>query len=263
MAKKIDPNELTVEEKLKSLYELQLVDSKIDDLRVLQGELPQEVKDMADGIEGLKTRLTNIENDIKLSETKLSELRVKMDTASNIITRLKEQQNNVRNNREFDAISKEIEYNELEIELSQKRIGENTDLLERKREEKAKTVSEIEEHTTDLNQKRSELNEILTETKEQTEALMVRAGKLEGNIEDRLLTAFKRLRKGARNGLAVVTIEHDDVRNIDACGGCHNRIPAQRQLDIRLRKKIIPCEYCGRILVDPDLAAEVKPVKLK
>ena len=107
------------------------------------------------------------------------------------------------------------------------------------------------------------MESILQETKEQTETLMIRAGKLEGNIEDRLLAAFKRLRKNARNGLAVVTVEHDDQRKFDACGGCHNRIPAQRQLDIRLRKKIIPCEYCGRILIDPDLAAEVKPVRIR
>lgn len=263
MAKKIDPNELSIEERLRALYELQLVNSKIDDLRVLQGELPQEVKDMGDEVEGLKTRLTNIENDIKACETKMSDMRVKMDTANVTIAKLKEQQNNVRNNREFDAISKEIEYNSLEIELAQKRIRENGEVLEKKQAEKAKTVSEIEERTTDLNQKRSELNEILLETKEQTETLMIRAGKIEQNVEERLLQAFKRIRKNARNGLAVVTIEHDDVRKFDACGGCHNRIPSQRQLDIRLRKKIIPCEYCGRILIDPELAAEVKPVKVK
>jgi len=263
MARRIDPSELSIEEKLKALYELQLVDSKIDGLRVLQGELPQEVKDMADEIEGLKTRQNNIEADIKACETKISEMRVKIDMAQSAISKLKDQQNNVRNNREFDAISKEIEYNQLEIELAQKRIGENNDMLQRKQEEKVKTVTEIEERTSDLNQKRAELNDILTETKEQTETLMIRAGKLEGNIEDRLLAAFKRLRKNARNGLAVVTVEHDSLRNIDACGGCHNRIPAQRQLDIRLRKKIIPCEYCGRILIDPALAAEVKPVRIR
>lgn len=263
MARKINPSELSIEEKLKALYELQLVDSKIDSLRVLQGELPQEVKDMADEIEGLKTRLTNIEADIKTCETKISEMRVKIDMAGSAISKLKEQQNNVRNNREFDAISKEIEYNQLDIELAQKRIGENNEVLEKKTAEKARTVTEIEERTSDLNQKRGELNEILAETKEQTETLMIRAGKLEGNIEERLLTAFKRLRKNARNGLAVVMVEHDDLRKFDACGGCHNRIPAQRQLDIRLRKKIIPCEYCGRILIDPALAAEVKPVKIK
>lgn len=257
MAKKIDPTELTVEEKLKALYELQMVNSKIDELRVLQGELPQEVKDMGDAVEGLKTRLTNIENEIKDCETKTSDMRVKMENAHVAIQKLKEQQNNVRNNREFDALSKEIEFQSLEIELAQKRIKEYGVLLETKVAEKAKTITEIEERTIDLNQKRNDLNEILAETKEQTETLMVRAGKLENNIEERLLQAFKRIRKNARNGLAVVTVDRD------ACGGCHNKIAAQRQIDIRLRKKIIPCEYCGRVLVDNELAAEVKPVRVR
>lgn len=257
MAKKIDPNELTVEEKLKALYELQQVDTKIDELRVLQGELPQEVKDMADVVEGLKTRLQNIENDIKECETRLSDMRVKSENAHVAIARYKEQQENVRNNREYDNLSKEIEYQQLDIELAQKKTKEFNQRLEERLADKAKTVSEIEERTIDLNQKRAELNDILLETKEQTETLMLRANKLENNIDLRLLAAFKRVRKNARNGLAVVTVDRD------ACGGCHNKIPAQRQLDIRLRKKIIPCEYCGRILVDHELASEVKPVKVK
>lgn len=255
--RKIDPNELTIEEKLRALYELQQVDSKIDELRVLQGELPQEVKDMSDVVEGLKTRLTNIENDIKECETKLSENRVKIQNAEANINRYKDQQENVRNNREYDNLSKEIEFQQLDIELAQKRIKENTTLLETRTADKAKTIADIEERTIDLNQKRAELNDILLETREQTETLILRANKLEGNVDDRLLAAFKRVRKNARNGLAVVTVERD------ACGGCHNKIPAQRQLDIRLRKKIIPCEYCGRILVDHELAAEVKPLKIK
>ena len=155
MARRIDPSELSIEEKLKALYELQLVDSKIDSLRVLQGELPQEVKDMADEVEGLGTRRDNIEADIKQCELKISEMRVKIDMAQAAISKLKEQQNNVRNNREFDAISKEIEYNQLEIELCQKRINENTEMLDRKTAEKAKTVTEIEERTSDLNQKQA------------------------------------------------------------------------------------------------------------
>lgn len=257
MAKKIDPNELTVEEKLRALYELQQVDSKIDELRVLQGELPQEVKDMADEVEGLKTRLTNIEEDIKNCETRLSERRVEMQNAEQAINRYKEQQENVRNNREYDNLSKEIEFQQLSIELAQKKIKEFTSLLETRQADKARTISDIEERTIDLNQKRAELNDILLETKEQTETLILRANKLEQGIDERLLAAFKRVRKNARNGLAVVTVERD------ACGGCHNKIPAQRQIDIRQRKKIIPCEYCGRILVDNELAAEAKPVKVK
>ncbi len=243
--------EMTIEAKLKALYELQQVDTKIDELRVLQGELPGEVKDMGDDVEGLKTRLSNIENEIKTLETQISEKRVQIENANASIHRYKDQQENVRNNREYDNLSKEIEFQELEITLCQKRIKEYSVALEGRQADKAKTITDIEERTVDLNQKKAELNDILAETKEQTEALMIRAQELEQNLDDeRLLTAFKRIRKNARNGLAVVTVERD------ACGGCHNKIPAQRQLDIRLRKKIIVCEYCGRILVDTDMAAE-------
>ncbi len=243
--------EITIEDKLKALYELQQVDSKIDELRVLQGELPGEVKDMGDEVEGLKTRLQNIENDIKTLETQISEKRVQIENANATINRYKEQQNNVRNNREYDNLTKEIEFQNLEIELCQKRIKEHHVALENRQNDKAKTITDIEERTVDLNHKKAELNDILTETKEQTEALVIRAQELEQKVEDeRLLTAFKRIRKNAHNGLAVVTVERD------ACGGCHNKIPAQRQLDIRLRKKIIVCEYCGRILVDTEMATE-------
>ncbi len=245
--------ELTVEAKLKALYELQTLDSKIDELRILQGELPGEVKDMGDEVEGLKTRLQNIENEIKTLETQISEKRVQIENANATINRYKEQQDNVRNNREYDNLSKEIEFQTLEIELCQKRIKEYSIALENRTADKQKTIHDIEERTVDLNQKKAELNDILAETKEQTESLMLRAQELEHKVEDeRLLTAFKRIRKNARNGLAVVTVERD------ACGGCHNKIPAQRQLDIRLRKKIIVCEYCGRILVDSEMANEIK-----
>lgn len=245
--------EITTESKLKALYELQLVDTKIDELRVLQGELPGEVKDMGDEVEGLKTRLTNIENEIKDIETQLSEKRVQMQNADAQIARYKEQQNNVRNNREYDNLTKEIEFQQLEIELCQKKIKEFGLALETRQADKAKTITDIEERTIDLNQKRAELNDILAETREQTEVLMARAQEVEATVQDdRLLTAFKRIRKNARNGLAVVSVERD------ACGGCHNKIPAQRQLDIRQRKKVIVCEYCGRILIDPEMAAENK-----
>ena len=226
---KKEEKELTIEQKLKVLYELQRVNSKIDELRTLAGELPQEVKDMSDEVEGLKTRLTNIEN----------------DNAS--ISRYKEQQDNVRNNREYDNLSKEIEYQTLDIELCQKRIKEHTAALEQLHADKAKTTSDIEDRTVDLTNKRQDLDTILAETKEQTETLILKTTDLERQIDDRLLTAFKRIRKNARNGLAVVTVERD------SCGGCHSKIPAQRQLDIRMHKKIIVCEFCGRILVDPEI----------
>ena len=251
MAKK-EEQIMSVEEKLRALYELQTVDTKIDELRILAGELPQEVKDMSDEVEGLKTRLTNIENNIKECETGISEHRVRIENANAAISRYKEQQNNVRNNREYDNLTKEIEYQELDIESSQKKIARLTADLEDRQAEKAKTISDIEDRTVDLNQKRNELESILSETKEQTEKLMLRAADLEKNIEDRLVTAFHRIRKNAHNGLAVVKVERD------SCGGCHSKIPAQRQLDIRLRKKIIVCELCGRILVDTEIDAKKK-----
>ena len=243
---------LSVEDKFRALYEFKTVDTKIDELRILAGELPQEVKDMSDEVEGLKTRLTNIENNIKECETGISEHRVRIENANAAISRYKEQQNNVRNNREYDNLTKEIEYQELDIESSQRKIGKLTSELESYQADKAKTISDIEDRTVDLNQKRNELEAILSETKEQTEKLMLRAAELEKHIEDRLVTAFHRIRKNAHNGLAVVKVERD------SCGGCHSKIPAQRQLDIRLRKKIIVCELCGRILVDAEIDAKKK-----
>ena len=244
---KKEEKELSIEKKLKVLYELQQVNSKIDELRTLAGELPQEVKDMSDEVEGLKTRLTNIENDIKDLETKISDRRVQIENDNASISRYKEQQDNVRNNREYDNLSKEIEYQTLDIELCQKRIKEYTAALEQLQQEKIKTTSDIEERTVDLSNTRADLDSILAETKEQTETLILKTTDLERMLDDRLLTAFKRIRKNARNGLAVVTVERD------SCGGCHSKIPAQRQLDIRMHKKIIVCEFCGRILVDPEI----------
>ncbi|MBQ7448714.1 MAG: hypothetical protein IJS73_02790 [Paludibacteraceae bacterium] len=243
--------ELTNEQKLRALYELQQVDSKIDELRILQGELPQEVKDMGDEVEGLKTRLKNIDAEIKEMEAKIQEHHIKMQNAQASIARYKEQQEKVANNREFDGLTKEIEYQELDIDLSQKKIKDFTRILEQRKEDKVTTTTDITERSAELKQKKSELDGILSETREQTENLLERAQQIEEHIEDeRLLSAFHRIRQNARNGLAVVTIERD------ACGGCHNKIPAQRQLDIRLRKKIIVCKYCGRILVDKDMANE-------
>ena len=177
MAKK-EEQIMSVEDKLRALYELQTVDTKIDELRILAGELPQEVKDMSDEVEGLKTRLTNIENSIKECETGISEHRVRIENANAAISRYKEQQNNVRNNREYDNLTKEIEYQELDIESSQRKIGKLTTELENYQADKAKTITDIEDRTVDLNQKRNELEAILSETKEQTEKLMLRAADL-------------------------------------------------------------------------------------
>ena len=244
--------ELTVEEKLRALYTLQTIDSKTDEIHRLCGELPLEVQDLEDEIEGLTTRVERMRNQVEELQREVSGRRINIEKNNSDIARYKEQQNNVRNNREYDNLSKEIEYQELDIELSQKKIRTLTADLEQLQQDKAKTITQIEEKTVDLEQKRNELDSILSETKVETETLMVRSGELERGIDERLLMAFKRIRKNAHNGLAVVKVERD------SCGGCHSKIPAQRQLDIRQRKKIIVCEFCGRILVDPDMEVEKK-----
>jgi predicted nucleic acid-binding Zn-ribbon protein len=240
--------EITVEEKLKALYELQKVVSKIDEIKILRGELPLEVQDLEDEIIGLNTRLENFQTEIADITATIASKKIEIEESKMKIAKYKEQQENVRNNREYDNLSKEIEFQTLEIELCEKRIREFTAAKETKLAEQKLTSDQLTERKLDLDQKKGELNEIVSETKHEEEKLREHAKEIESFIEARLLTAFKRIRKNARNGLAVVYVQRD------ACGGCFNKIPAQRQMDIRLRKKIIVCEYCGRILVDQELA---------
>ena len=240
--------EITVEEKLKALYELQKAVSQIDEIKILRGELPLEVQDLEDEIIGLNTRMENFETEIADIIATISSKKIEIEEARMKITRYKEQQDNVRNNREYDNLSKEIEFQSLEIELCEKRIREYTAAQEAKQADQKTSADQLSERKLDLEQKKGELNEIVAETKQEEEKLREHAKEIESLIEPRLVTAFKRIRKNARNGLAVVYVQRD------ACGGCFNKIPAQRQLDIRLRKKIIVCEYCGRILVDQELA---------
>ncbi len=245
--------EITVEEKLKALYELQKAVSQIDEIKILRGELPLEVQDLEDEIIGLTTRLENFETEIADIIATIASKKIEIEESRIKIARYKEQQDNVRNNREYDNLSKEIEFQTLEIELCEKRIREFTAALENKQNEQKASAEQLSERKLDLEQKKGELNEIVSETKQEEEKLREHAKEIEAMIEPRLVAAFKRIRKNARNGLAVVYVQRD------ACGGCFNKIPAQRQLDIRLRKKIIVCEYCGRILVDQELAG-VAPV---
>ncbi len=240
--------EITVEEKLQALYELQKVVSNIDEIKILRGELPLEVQDLEDEIIGLNTRLEHFETEIADLNATIASKKIEIEESKIKINKYKEQQDNVRNNREFDNLSKEVEFQTLEIELCEKRIKEYSAALESKMIEQKITADQLSERKLDLEQKKGELNEIVSETKQEEEKLREHAKEIEGTIEARLITAFKRIRKNARNGLAVVYVQRD------ACGGCFNKIPAQRQLDIRLRKKIIVCEYCGRILIDPELA---------
>ena len=249
---KIENKELTVEEKLRSLYDLQVVASEIDKIKILRGELPLEVQDLEDEIAGLQTRIDNFKADIKAYQTEVKTRKADIEAAHALIEKYTSQQDNVRNNREYDFLTKEIEYKGLEVELSEKKIREAQASEQARSEELAVAETDIEERKKDLEVKKAELDEIISETRSQEEALRAKAAVLEERIEARLLAAFKRIRKSARNGLAVVTVERD------ACGGCYNKIPAQRQMDIRMRKKVIVCEYCGRIMVDPELAKAEK-----
>lgn len=247
--------DISIEEKLRALFELQKVDSKIDKIRILRGELPLEVQDLEDEIAGLETRVKNLEGEVKNLETAISNKKNEIAQAKDLIKKYQEQQNNVRNNREFDSLSKEIEYQTLEIELCEKRIKEFTAQIAVKKESIQQATALLSERKGDLDQKKKELEEIVAETQKEEEQLLQRSKEFETIIEPRLLTAYKKIRGNARNGLAVVTVERD------ACGGCFNKIPPQRQLDIRSRKKIIVCEYCGRILVDDEIAQKTSPDK--
>ena len=239
-----EDKDISIEEKLRALHELQSVVSEVDKIKTLRGELPLEVQDLEDEITGLKTRLTNLDIEIKNLDTAISNKKIAIKDSQALIAKYTEQQNNVRNNREFDSLSKEIEFQTLEIELSEKRIREFTSEMNEKKESITNSKQALKEREEDLERKNTELKEITEETKIEEEKLKSKSEKIESFIEPRLLTAFKRIRKNARNGLAVVTIQRD------ACGGCFNKIPPQRQMDIANRKKIIVCEYCGRILVD-------------
>ncbi len=242
-----EDKDISIEDKLRALHELQSVVSEIDKIKTLRGELPLEVQDLEDDITGLKTRLVNLDDEIKNMDTAINNKKIAIKDSQALIAKYTEQQNNVRNNREFDSLSKEIEFQNLEIELSEKRIKEFTVEMTEKKATIDSSKKQLKEREEDLDRKKKELEEITGETKIEEEKMKAKSEKIESFIESRLLTAFKRIRKNARNGLAVVTIQRD------SCGGCFAKIPPQRQLDIASRKKIIVCEYCGRILVDENI----------
>ena len=250
MAKEKENQDLTVEEKLKALYELQMVDSKVDDIKRMRGELPLEVQDLEDEIEGLQTRIQKFEEDVVELEEAIKTKKNEIKESQGLIKKYTEQQNNVRNNREFDSLSKEIEFQSLEIELCEKRIKEFTAKIEDKKAVIVESKGILEDRVGDLEGKKGELESITSETQKEEEDLEHKSLKLQEIVEDRLINAYKKIRGNARNGLAVVPVQRD------ACGGCFNKIPPQRQLDVRSRKKIIVCEYCGRIFVDADMAEE-------
>lgn len=247
MAKK-DPTDLTVEEKLKTLFQLQTTLSGIDEKRALRGELPLEVQDLEDEIAGLTTRIEKIEADIRDFQSAMVQKRGEIQDAQASVERYKRQLDEVSNNREYDTLTKEIEFQTLEIELCNKKIREAEVKVAEKERDLEQNHEIIDDRRKALEEKKVELDEIMQETKEEETLLKEKASELEKKIEPRLLTSFKRIRKNARNGLGIVYVQRD------ACGGCFNKIPPQRQLDIKMHKKIIVCEYCGRILIDPELA---------
>ena len=241
--KKTAEVDYSMQEKIVALYELQKIDSQIDEINKIKGELPLEVEDLEDEIEGLNTRISNIEAEIEEVNSLSKQRSREKDQAQMLIAKYKEQQNNVRNNREFDAITKEIEYQELEIELADKRLKEYGAGVKAKKAVLADAQAVVAERSMDLAAKKNELEGIEAETADQMAQLQKKAEVAQTKIDERLLTAYNRIRRNVHNGLAVVTVRRD------ACGGCYNRIPPQRQVDIRQGKKLIVCEYCGRILV--------------
>ncbi|MGN1375691.1 MAG: zinc ribbon domain-containing protein [Prevotella sp.] len=251
MAKK-DPTDLSVEEKLNVLYQLQTTLSAIDEKRALRGELPLEVQDLEDEIAGLNTRIEKINNEIGDFKSAVSKKKAEIAEAEASVERYKKQLEEVKNNREYDTLSKEIEFQTLEIQLCNKKIKEAKVKIDEKSEDLKSAEEQLADRKIALEEKKGELDEIMAETRVEEEKLREKSRELELKIEPRLLTSFKRIRKNARNGLGIVYVQRD------ACGGCFNKIPPQRQLDIKMHKKIIVCEYCGRIMIDPELAG-VKP----
>ena len=248
MAKKINPQDMTVEEKLKALYQLQTIYTEIDKIKTLRGELPLEVQDLEDEIAGLQTRVSNFQTDLNTMKSADNEYRRTIDKSQALVEKYTKDLDNVRNNREFDSLNKEIEYQTLEIDLANKRLREGAAKQRICLDEIEKIRAIIADKELMLEEKKSELDDIISETRQKEEELRDQAKKKELMIEPRLLMSYKRIRKNSRNGLGIVYVQRD------ACGGCFNKIPPQRQLDIKMRKKVIVCEYCGRIMIDPERA---------
>ena len=242
--------DLSMESKLLLLYKLQQTDSKIDQIHLLRGELPLEVQDLEDGISGLNTRIENLKTELKEIEKGIAHQKITMDNAKALIEKYTQQQANVKNNREYDSLSKELENQDLEVQLCEKRIKEGALLMAEKKEFFANTEIALKERGLDLENKKKELDSIVAETAKEEEELEKYSSDIQNQIDARLLAAYKKVRANARNGLAVVTVRRD------ACSGCFNKIPPQRQMDIASSKKIIVCEYCGRILVNTEFEDE-------
>ena len=246
LSKMSGEGELSMEIKLRLLYELQQSDSQLDSIYLMRGELPLEVQDLEDDIYGLTTRVGNIQAEVKAIEKDIAQRKLDASNSRALVEKYTTQQNNVKNNREYDSLSKEIEYQGLEAELAEKRMKEFGLVLKERKEQIEVAQQALADRQLDLENKKKELETIIKETAKEEEEIKKRSELLQSQIDERILNAYKKVRNNARNGLAVVTVKRD------ACGGCFNKIPPQRQLDIRMSKKIIVCEYCGRILVNGD-----------
>jgi Zn-ribbon protein, possibly nucleic acid-binding len=246
LSKASGEGELSMDVKLRLLYELQQSDSQLDKICLMRGELPLEVQDLEDDTLGLTTRVSNIQAELKVVEKDIQQRKTDAENARALVVKYTAQQNNVKNNREYDSLSKEIEYQGLEAELAEKRVKEFTVLLKDCKEQLEAAQQALADRKIDLENKKAELETIIKETAKEEEEIIKRSEQIQAQIDERMLAAYKKVRSNARNGLAVVTVRRD------ACGGCFNKIPPQRQLDIQMSKKIIVCEYCGRILVDAE-----------
>lgn len=242
--------ELTVQEKLANLYKLQVLVSEIDRIKSLRGELPQEVEDMEAQLQNLDAKIVKFHEDEAVCQRKIEDMQEKISQAEALIDQYTHQQDDVQNNKQYEFLTKEIEYQGLEIELCNKRIRENLDQIQEIKNREAATLAEMEERRADLDTKKGELDEIIAETRNEEELLREKAKKIENNVDQKMLAAFRRIHKKAHNGLAIVPIERE------ACSGCFNKITPQRQIDVKMRRHVIVCEYCGRILIDEELANE-------
>ena len=253
MAKKAAANkEFSVEDKLRALHQLQVIDSEIDTIRTVRGELPLEVQDLEDVVLGLETRISKINEDIAEREEFISARKIAIDESKALIKKYTKQLDSIKNNREYDSLNKEIEFQNLEVELAEKKIRDAQVKIEFHNESKSATQETINERNEILDEKRKELDTIVSSTEKEEKSLLKKSAEAEKVVDERLLSAYKRIRGAARNGLAVVSVERN------ACGGCFSKIPPQRQLDVKAHKKIIVCEHCGRILVDANIFSEVE-----
>ena len=245
--KKTATKEFSIEDKLKALFQLQKIDSEIDKIRTIRGELPLEVQDLEDDLKGIETRFEKINLDLEEKEKFINSRKISIKESEELIKKYNSQLGSIKNNREYDSLSKEIEFQNLEIELANKKIKDTTASIELLKESKLVSEEKYNEKKEIFEEKNKELENIVSETQKDEKSLLKKSEQAEKIVDERLLLAYKRIRENSRNGLAVVSVERD------ACGGCFSKIPPQRQLDIKAHKKIIVCEHCGRILIDSQM----------